>query len=57
MFGSLLKAATAVVTSPIAVVADVITMGGAMTDRDEPYTVSQCKAVVKNVENAIDPDE
>ena len=57
MFGSLLKAATAIVTSPVAVAADVITLGGALTDKDEPYTVTQAKAVVKNVQKAIDPNE
>ena len=41
MFGmieSLAKAAAAVVTVPVAVVADVVTLGGALTDKDQPYT-------------------
>lgn len=40
MFGmieSLAKAAAAVVTVPVAVVADVVTLGGALTDKDQPY--------------------
>ena len=41
MFGmltSLAKAATAVVTVPVAVVADVVTLGGSLTDKRKPYT-------------------
>lgn len=57
MFGSLLKAAVCVVTAPVAVVADVVTLGGTMNDRKETYTESQLKALVKNVENAVDPDK
>ncbi len=56
MFGSLLKAAVGVVVTPVAVVADVVTMGGALSDKDEPYTVTNCKKVYENLENAVDPD-
>ena len=41
MFGmleSLAKAALGVVTVPVAVVADVVTMGGALTDKVKSYT-------------------
>jgi hypothetical protein len=53
MFGELLKAAVGVVVeTPLAVATDVITLGGAITERDEPYTVSALKKVVKNVEDS-----
>jgi hypothetical protein len=60
MFGlleGLTKAVVGVVVeTPIAVAADVITMGGALTDKKEPYTATALKGVMKNVENATDPD-
>jgi predicted MPP superfamily phosphohydrolase len=53
IFGSLTKAAIGVVVeTPLALVADIITMGGALTDKDEPYAVSAVKNVVSNVEKA-----
>jgi hypothetical protein len=38
LFGSILKGAMDVVTTPIAVVKDAVTLGGALTDEDKPYT-------------------
>lgn len=55
MFESLAKAAVGVVTVPVAAVADVVTMGGALTDKDKPYTAEAVSDVLKNLENAIDP--
>jgi len=58
MFGlieSLAKAAVGVVTLPVAVAADVITLGGALTDKDEPYTASTASDIVKNLTNATKP--
>ena len=53
MLSDLAKAAVGVVIeTPIAVVADVVTMGGALTDKDQPYTATALEKVVKNVENA-----
>lgn len=59
MFGmleSLTKAALGIVTIPVGVVADVVTMGGALTDKDEPYTATAVSDVVKNLEDAAKPD-
>jgi hypothetical protein len=60
MFGmmkSLGKAAVGlVVETPIAVIADVVTMGGVFTDKDEPYTKTALEKVVDNVERATDPN-
>ena len=44
MFDSLYKAAklaTNVATLPVSVAADTLTLGGALTDRDECYTASK----------------
>lgn len=61
MFGmltSLTKAVVgAVVETPLAVVADVVTMGGALTDQRTPYTAQAVSGVVKNVQDAVDPDK
>lgn len=49
---SLTKAVIGVVVeTPVALVADVITMGGAMTDKDKPYTVEALEKVMKNVKD------
>jgi hypothetical protein len=58
MFGSLLKAAVgAVVETPLALVADVVTLGGSLTDRKEPYTTEAVSKVVENIQDATDPDK
>jgi hypothetical protein len=44
------------IETPIALVKDVVTLGGAITDQSEPYTIKSLKRVVKNVEDAADPD-
>lgn len=59
MFGlleSLTKAAVGVVVeTPIAIVADVITLGGALTDKAEPYTATAVRKMVENVQVAAKP--
>lgn len=58
MFGSLLKAVVGVVVeTPLSVAADVVTMGGMLTDKKKPYTVSALERVMENIEDAADPDE
>lgn len=53
MFGDLLKAVVGVVVeTPVAIVADVVTMGGVLTDKDQPYTATAVEKVVKNIENS-----
>jgi hypothetical protein len=59
MFGmleSLVKAATAVVTVPVSVVADVVTLGGALTDKEKPYTAEAVSDLVQNLKDASTPD-
>lgn len=58
MFKNLLKAAVGlVVETPLAVVKDCVTMGGAVTGEDEPATLTALKKVVKNVNEATDPEK
>jgi len=56
MFGmleSLTKAVVGVVIeTPIALAADVVTLGGALTDKEKPYTATALEKVVQNVENS-----
>ncbi len=57
MFGSLAKAAVGVVIeTPIAVVADLVTLGGSCNDKSEPYTAKAVRNVMDNVANAVKPD-
>lgn len=53
MLTSITKAAVgAIVETPIAVVADVVTLGGSLADRDTPYTVEAVSKVVENLQDA-----
>lgn len=59
MFGmleSLAKAAAAVVTVPVAVVADVVTLGGSLTDKEKPYTTEAVSDMVDNLKDATRPE-
>lgn len=60
MFGFLADVAKAavgvVVEAPIALAADVLTLGGAINDRKEPYLASTAKNIMENIENAVKPD-
>lgn len=58
MFGmleSLAKAAVSVVTVPVALAADVVTLGGSLTDKEEPYTAKAVSDLVQNLEDAAKP--
>lgn len=53
IFENLTKATIGlVIETPIALVTDVITLGGSITDKEESYTATVLKNVLKNVENA-----
>jgi hypothetical protein len=54
MFGELLKAAVGVITVPVAVVADVVTLGGTLTEghTDSTYTGDTLSKVWDNLEKA-----
>lgn len=57
MFDSLLKAAVAIVRVPVGVAADVVTLGGSLTDKDRPYTADAVSDVLRNLENASRPSK
>lgn len=58
MFGmlkSVTKAAVGtVIETPISAVADVVTLGGTLTDKDEPYTATSVKKVMDNLSDATE---
>ena len=61
ILGDLTKAVVGVVIeTPLAVAADVITLGGTLTDKNqcggETYTATALKGVMKNIEHATKPD-
>lgn len=57
MLGSLAKAVVgAVVETPIAIAADVVTMGGVLTDKARPYTADAASNVVANLRDATRPE-
>jgi hypothetical protein len=54
LLGKILKTGFDVVTSPIEVVKDVATLGGACTDQDGPYTVLRLKRLMDDGEEVRD---
>jgi hypothetical protein len=57
MFKNLTKAVLNVAVTPIAVAADIVTLGGAMTERDKPYTMERLEDAKKCLDKAIKPEE
>lgn len=58
-FGKLGKLVLDVVETPIAVVKDVATMGGALTDQDKPYTAQKLEDLQDDydaMKDALDED-
>lgn len=56
-FGKLTKLALDVIETPIAAVKDVATLGGALTDKDEPYTLKKLKDIgddYEEMKNSLD---
>lgn len=57
IFSDLTKAVVGVVVeTPIAIAADMLTLGGSITDKDEPYTATALKNVMNNIEHATKHD-
>ena len=53
MFGNLLKAVVGVVVeTPIAIVADAVTLGGSLSDEKQPYTATALEKVVDNIQKS-----
>lgn len=53
MLSKLISAAVGTVLLPVAVVADVVTMAGAMTDEDRPYTATRVKQIYRDIGEAL----
>lgn len=54
MFGKLFSAAVDVVTLPVSAAVDVVALGGALVDRDEPYTVTKVRRLGKDAGKVIE---
>lgn len=52
--GNIAKAAVAVAVTPIAAAADLVTMGGELTDRHESYTGEKLRQAADALNRAID---
>lgn len=51
MFGSLLATAVNVVTAPVAVVKDVVTLGGTLTENGESYTKEHIDKTIQDIKD------
>lgn len=56
MLENLLKAAVGVVITPVAVAADIATLGGTLADQEKPFTAQVVNSVAENLKDAIDPE-
>lgn len=54
LFGSLTNLAVNVVTTPVAVAADVVTLGGTLTGRKKTYTAETVEDAVENIGDVFD---
>ena len=52
MFENLAKAALNVAVTPVAMVVDIATLGGTLTDKNESYTMEQLEKAKKNFDKA-----
>lgn len=56
MLENLTKAVVGVVIeTPVAIISDIATLGGSLTDKDKTYTANALSNVVQNLENATKP--
>jgi hypothetical protein len=55
LIGSLIGVTASALAIPMAVVADVVTMGGVLTDQDEPYTTKAADELVVGLVRALTP--
>ena len=53
VLSNLVKATVGVVAeTPVALVADVVTLGGSLNDKEQPYTATAVEKVIENLSNA-----
>lgn len=53
LFGKIVATAVNVATLPVAVVKDVVTLGGAASDRYESYTTSKLKEIKEDAKDSL----
>ena len=53
ILGNVMEAAAKVVILPVSVVADVVTMGGHLTDKPSTYTGANLSGIVKSIEKIV----
>lgn len=53
----LTKAVVGVAVTPVDMVTDAITLGGALTDQDKPYTAQRAEKIMENLDEATKPDD
>ena len=54
LFGKLTKTVLHTVSTPIDVIKDMATLGGAITDEEEPYTIKKAKKIIDDIEEVGD---
>jgi len=54
VFKELGKAIVGTALLPAQLVADVLTLGGSINGKREPYTVKACKKIMQNIEDATE---
>lgn len=47
------RAAVDVATLPVSAAVDAVTLGGALVDRDEPYTVTKAKRLANDAADVV----
>lgn len=52
--GKSLKTTIHIATTPIDVAKDIVTMGGALTDQDRPYTSQKVRRIADDLGETID---
>ena len=54
LLNSLVKASVGVVVeTPLAFIADTVTLGGALTDKEVPYTAEALEEILKNLKESV----
>lgn len=54
LLNSLVKASVGVVVeTPLAFIADTVTLGGALTDKEVPYTAEALEKILKNLKGSV----
>jgi len=54
IFGKLTKTIIHTATTPINIIKDVATLGGAITEEDEPYTLQKAKKILEDLDELGD---